>query len=102
MYCLSECSKLKQILVGPLFLIGFSNSLFNPIIYCWWHTKFRTNATRIFRKRFGESKWCKCCFPNVVDSENITLSSPRVTATSELANEEVNNNDVVEINTEIR
>lgn len=43
-------------LYSPLAMLGFANSLLNPIIYAWWHNGFRTNFLKQL-KRF-------CCTDN--------------------------------------
>lgn len=35
------CGKLKSLIASPLALLGFLNSLINPMIYAWWHKGFR-------------------------------------------------------------
>jgi len=49
---LEPCKSLKLLIASPLTILGFCNSLVNPIIYAWWHNGFRT----YIRKRVK-----KCC-----------------------------------------
>jgi uncharacterized membrane protein len=37
-----RCRNLRIIIASPLAILGFTNSLINPIIYAWWHKGFRT------------------------------------------------------------
>ncbi|RZC43270.1 glucose-dependent insulinotropic receptor-like [Asbolus verrucosus] len=37
-----RCKNLSIIIASPLAILGFTNSLINPIIYAWWHKGFRT------------------------------------------------------------
>jgi ABC-type multidrug transport system fused ATPase/permease subunit len=69
------CNGLKVAVASPLAILGFANSLLNPIIYAWWHNGFRTNSIRIFSRRF---ECCRRCFKKT--DENI--SSPRLTNVS--------------------
>ncbi|XP_049850556.1 glucose-dependent insulinotropic receptor-like [Schistocerca gregaria] len=36
------CKTLSVIIAAPLAILGFLNSLINPVIYAWWHNGFRT------------------------------------------------------------
>lgn len=35
------CKSLKILIASPLAILGFFNTLINPIIYAWWHKGFR-------------------------------------------------------------
>lgn len=35
------CKSLKILIASPLAILGFMNTLINPIIYAWWHKGFR-------------------------------------------------------------
>lgn len=90
------CKNIKYAVAGPLAVLGFSNSVINPIIYCWWHASFRKNAIRIISKRLEHSKLCGCCFARKFDS--VTLSnettSQRTTNISSVSNlSSLNTND---------
>lgn len=45
----STCETLKVLIASPLAMLGFMNSLINPMIYAWWHKGFR---------RFMRQKLC--------------------------------------------
>lgn len=49
----NTCKSLRLAIASPLAILGFLNSLLNPLIYAWWHRGFRTFVfTKIlFRKR---------------------------------------------------
>lgn len=82
------CKNLKYAVAGPLAALGFSNSVINPIIYCWWHASFRKNAIRILSKRLEHSKlggWCLSKNSNSNTSSNET-TSPRTTNISSISN----------------
>ncbi|KAJ8963271.1 hypothetical protein NQ318_018738, partial [Aromia moschata] len=36
-----HCKTLRILIASPLAILGFMNSLLNPIIYAWWHKGFR-------------------------------------------------------------
>lgn len=36
-----RCKNLSFLIASPLAILGFCNSLINPIIYAWWHKGFR-------------------------------------------------------------
>jgi 7 transmembrane receptor (rhodopsin family) len=46
------CNNLRIAIASPLAILGFANSLLNPIIYAWWHNGFRETAKRIYRQTF--------------------------------------------------
>ena len=79
----SLCNGLKYAIASPLAILGFANSLLNPIIYAWWHNGFRTSVTRIYVKRFEQIKWCQWCFNK---SNDIATLSPRTTNLSSASN----------------
>ena len=91
-YCDQEknpkfCNSLKIAIASPLAILGFTNSLLNPIIYAWWHNGFRTNSVQIFTKRFGQINCCRRCFNKSernVDSSGTTNLSSSPTASSEI------------------
>lgn len=49
-YCYDKqsprCNTLRILIASPLAILGFTNSLINPIIYAWWHKGFRTFIKR--------------------------------------------------------
>jgi hypothetical protein len=49
----NTCKSLRLAIASPLAILGFLNSLLNPLIYAWWHKGFRAFVfTKIlFRKR---------------------------------------------------
>lgn len=47
-----SCINLRIAIASPLAILGFMNSLLNPIIYAWWHNGFR-NAIK--------KTWGNCC-----------------------------------------
>lgn len=49
----NTCKSLRLAIASPLAILGFLNSLLNPLIYAWWHKGFRTFvfAKILFRKR---------------------------------------------------
>lgn len=65
------CQSLSFAVASPLAILGFANSLLNPIIYAWWHNGFRTNATRLLSKRIEQI--CCCCKTDEI------VASPRTT-----------------------
>lgn len=44
-YCYDKhsprCNTLRILIASPFAILGFANSLINPIIYAWWHKGFR-------------------------------------------------------------
>lgn len=43
-----RCTTLSFLIASPLAILGFFNSLINPIIYAWWHQGFKTFVTSKF------------------------------------------------------
>ncbi|KAJ8976336.1 hypothetical protein NQ317_000041 [Molorchus minor] len=37
-----KCKTMRLLIASPLAILGFMNSLMNPIIYAWWHKGFRS------------------------------------------------------------
>jgi hypothetical protein len=96
------CNGLKIAVASPLAILGFANSLTNPIIYAWWHTGFRTNSARLFARRFERVKWCRWCsnksneiassrrpprMANLSSTSNLSSGSATTTTTAAAANE---------------
>ncbi|CAH1163555.1 unnamed protein product [Phaedon cochleariae] len=42
------CKTMRIMIASPLAILGFMNSLLNPIIYAWWHKGFRSFVKRRF------------------------------------------------------
>lgn len=71
-----DCKALGLLTASPLAILGFVNSLFNPLIYAWWHKGFRTFVcTKILRR--------KRLHKQATISSNKTTSSSTRTRTSE-------------------
>lgn len=45
------CQKLQFAIASPLAILGFVNSLLNPVIYAWWHNGFRNSIKKMYCKR---------------------------------------------------
>lgn len=45
-----KCKNLQVLIASPLAILGFCNSLLNPIIYAWWHNGFRNSIKKMFRR----------------------------------------------------
>lgn len=78
------CYQLKIIIAGPLAILGFSNTLLNPLIYCWWHNGFKDNTMRLLSKRFEQHSWFNRCFKK--ESRETSSESARTTQLSNLTN----------------
>lgn len=55
------CNGLKIAIASPLAILGFANSLLNPIIYAWWHNGFRQTSSKIFKNTMARMRcfrWC--------------------------------------------
>lgn len=76
------CYQLKVAIAGPLAIIGFSNTILNPLIYCWWHNGFRKNSIRLISKKMEVNSFCQCCFKK--DETQIFSESSRTTQLSNL------------------
>uniref|UniRef100_A0A182IW31 G-protein coupled receptors family 1 profile domain-containing protein n=1 Tax=Anopheles atroparvus TaxID=41427 RepID=A0A182IW31_ANOAO len=46
----SLCRGLQFAIASPLAILGFANSLLNPIIYAWWHNGFRSSMKKLAGK----------------------------------------------------
>lgn len=42
------CIPLETLTLGPLYFLGVSSSLCDPLIYAWWHTGFKETITKIY------------------------------------------------------
>lgn len=42
-----RCQRLKFAIASPLAILGFLNSLLNPLIYAWWHNGFRKSIKKL-------------------------------------------------------
>lgn len=52
------CNELKIIIESFLCLLGFANSLLNPIIYAWWHNGFRRSTAKIYKNAIKSKFSC--------------------------------------------
>lgn len=48
-----SCLTLRLLIASPLTLLGFTNSLINPLIYAWWHNGFRSYVRNRLKMCFG-------------------------------------------------
>uniref|UniRef100_A0A182MHQ4 G-protein coupled receptors family 1 profile domain-containing protein n=1 Tax=Anopheles culicifacies TaxID=139723 RepID=A0A182MHQ4_9DIPT len=55
------CRSLQFAIASPLAILGFANSLLNPIIYAWWHNGFRASMKRLAGKVSQRVCCCCCC-----------------------------------------
>lgn len=76
------CNGLKVAIASPLAILGFSNSLLNPIIYAWWHTGFRTKSIGIYAERFENVKCCRWIFPKRLQTQNEPTSTTGISAST--------------------
>lgn len=47
------CGRLKSLIASPLAVLGFLNSVLNPMIYAWWHKGFRKFVRQRCCKKVG-------------------------------------------------
>lgn len=76
----SFCTTLKLEIANRLFILGFANSLLNPIIYAWWHNGFRQSSTKIFKNTLQQIKCCRWWHSG--GSSNVNLSSTNTNRTT--------------------
>lgn len=79
------CNNLKIAIASPLAILGFMNSLFNPIIYAWWHNGFRQSVKKIWRGI--------CCQGN--ENTSTQPQNSRVTNTTTGSSQNVSDNESV-------
>ncbi|KFB52746.1 AGAP002679-PA-like protein [Anopheles sinensis] len=61
----SLCRGLQFAIASPLAILGFANSLLNPIIYAWWHNGFRSSMKKLAGKASRRLRCCSgCCKPS--------------------------------------
>ncbi|XP_049547638.1 5-hydroxytryptamine receptor 1A-like [Anopheles darlingi] len=53
------CRGLQFAIASPLAILGFANSLLNPIVYAWWHNGFRESMKKL-GARLSERLCCGC------------------------------------------
>ncbi|KAJ8880849.1 hypothetical protein PR048_017321 [Dryococelus australis] len=51
-----SCKSLRVAIGAPLAIMGFLNSLLNPVIYAWWHNGFRTFVRKTLCKQCGKKQ----------------------------------------------
>lgn len=68
-----KCKHLSILIASPLAILGFVNSLINPIIYAWWHKGFRT---------FLQKRWDSMRNRRRSTSRETTSTSGRKTSSS--------------------
>lgn len=71
----ARCRNIELAIASPLAILGFANSLTNPVIYAWWHNGFRESAKAIF---CGAA----CRKKRPTDSEGPSLSTGMSSASS--------------------
>lgn len=53
----NACKPLRLAVASPLAILGFMNSLLNPLIYAWWHKGFRQFVfTKILRMKRSQNQ----------------------------------------------
>jgi hypothetical protein len=56
----NTCKPLRLAIASPLAILGFMNSLLNPLIYAWWHKGFRKYVfTKILGTKQNRSRLTK-------------------------------------------
>lgn len=63
------CNELKIIIESFLCLLGFANSLLNPMIYAWWHNGFRRSTAKMYKNAI-KSKFC-CSSTSITERSEI-------------------------------
>lgn len=77
-----KCKNLEVLIASPLAILGFVNSLLNPIIYAWWHNGFRTFIKKLL------------CKKNVVNSSSNGTASTNLESQNGRKNSGIKNNKV--------
>ncbi|EFA07404.2 glucose-dependent insulinotropic receptor [Tribolium castaneum] len=63
-----KCKNLRIIIASPLAILGFTNSLINPIIYAWWHKGFRTYVQKRMSTVIMRTRWKRNSIDNTTKS----------------------------------
>lgn len=71
------CNGLKIAIASPLAILGFANSLLNPIIYAWWHNGFRQTSSKIFKNILVRMRCCRCCLNNSTNNSEFNSQLQR-------------------------
>lgn len=84
-----QCTSLRELIAGPLAILGFMNSLLNPLIYAWWHNGFRNYFKRrwqiIMMKRKINMARCSQRKKTVsLIPENLHTSSEEITISTDV------------------
>ncbi|XP_028161141.1 5-hydroxytryptamine receptor 1A-like isoform X1 [Ostrinia nubilalis] len=53
-----RCLQQRYLLMGPVAALAFTNSVFNPLIYAWWHKGFQRSIKKYF-ERYCRQYFCK-------------------------------------------
>lgn len=80
------CKNLALAIAGPLAILGFANSLINPVIYAWWHNGFRQSVKELYQR------YCCCCKKK---NESITATDSNPLADSSTQNTNVQSSNGV-------
>jgi hypothetical protein len=76
----NTCKSLRLAIASPLAILGFLNSLINPLIYAWWHKGFRTFVfTKILHRKTLQNQ---ADFRNRLTRKRTSNSSTVTTASS--------------------
>ncbi|XP_044263407.1 5-hydroxytryptamine receptor 1A-like isoform X2 [Tribolium madens] len=67
-----KCKNLRIIIASPLAILGFTNSLINPIIYAWWHKGFRTYVQKRMSTVIMKTRWKRNSVDNTTKSTSST------------------------------
>lgn len=95
-----KCKNLQVLIASPLAILGFCNSLLNPIIYAWWHTGFRNSVKKIFRRNKNKMPVLSSNTSKTISSTNTTKKTSISSNMSDQAKPE-SKMEEVDLNTHI-
>ncbi|XP_069673353.1 glucose-dependent insulinotropic receptor-like [Periplaneta americana] len=83
------CKPLRIAVASPLAILGFFNSLLNPLIYAWWHKGFRKFVCSKICRRNGRQEAAGSRLTRSIKSSTSNTSTRTITGSTKGASNDV-------------